>query len=401
MIPKEVSSVDESDLQDLARRGVAEGRQLEFKRSLPGKSDEDVREFLRDVTSFANAGGGDLIFGVDERVDDCGSTVAGGVVGVSGDDSDKVRLRLENIMRDGIKPSLIGVRIQVVPLANGNTAFVLRIPQSWVGPHVVDCKGIWRFYSRNSAGKYQIDVSELRDAFARSDRTAQRLQQVRYERLAAIAADDTYAEQPKLVLHLQPVSAASERAHVDLEDAREVSERLVIPQVQKVNVEGISVRYAFEGLEVTYYRRSNGYVLLFRDGTLEAVDTSFFRRIMDRTGEPLVEHHFEMRLLYSIHRYLDVLADLGIVGPVSVSLALFGVRGRRLEVVRGEGPSAYVDFEGEPIGRDDLILPSAIISDVGNAACEALQSAVDMIWNAAGVSRSPLRLDTFDTRPRN
>jgi len=39
---------------------------LDYKRDVPGESDQDKKEFLADISSFANATGGDLIYGVDE-----------------------------------------------------------------------------------------------------------------------------------------------------------------------------------------------------------------------------------------------------------------------------------------------------------------------------------------------
>ena len=47
-------------------RGLkAEGRTLDYKRTLPGSTDEEKREFLADVSSFANAAGGDIVYGID------------------------------------------------------------------------------------------------------------------------------------------------------------------------------------------------------------------------------------------------------------------------------------------------------------------------------------------------
>lgn len=46
---------------------VSEGRTIDYKRELPGNSDGDKKEFLADVSSFANTSGGDLILGVDEN----------------------------------------------------------------------------------------------------------------------------------------------------------------------------------------------------------------------------------------------------------------------------------------------------------------------------------------------
>jgi predicted HTH transcriptional regulator len=59
--------IDETILQTLVSNKVAEGKKIEYKQALPGNSDSEKKEFLADVSSFANAIGGDLIFGVEEE----------------------------------------------------------------------------------------------------------------------------------------------------------------------------------------------------------------------------------------------------------------------------------------------------------------------------------------------
>ncbi len=57
--------IDESHLQALIENGYGERQTVEYKRELASGSDADKREFLADGSSFANAGGGDLIFGIE------------------------------------------------------------------------------------------------------------------------------------------------------------------------------------------------------------------------------------------------------------------------------------------------------------------------------------------------
>ena len=66
MIPKPINNVAAADIDDLVRNKVPETRTIEYKRELPGSTDSDKREFLADVSSFANTAGGDLLFGVAE-----------------------------------------------------------------------------------------------------------------------------------------------------------------------------------------------------------------------------------------------------------------------------------------------------------------------------------------------
>src|SRR5690606_9209701 len=63
---KPIDALTEADLRELVD-GVSEGRTLDYKVKLPErKSRDETKEFLADVTGFANADGGHLLFGVDE-----------------------------------------------------------------------------------------------------------------------------------------------------------------------------------------------------------------------------------------------------------------------------------------------------------------------------------------------
>jgi len=49
---------------------------------------------------------------------------------------------------------------------------LVRIPQSFASPHMVKFQNTSRFFCRNSAGKYQLDVQEIRNAFLATDSTS-------------------------------------------------------------------------------------------------------------------------------------------------------------------------------------------------------------------------------------
>src|SRR5947209_3490588 len=157
---KHMEDVEEADLQGLVSGGVSEGRLIEYKLALPGGGDNDKKEFLADVSSFANTSGGDIVYGMREH-----QGAAAELVGIPARDWDAERLRLEEIIRNGIAPRIPGLTIKVVPLESSGAALVIRIPRSFAKPHMVIFKGSSRFFSRNTSGKYQLDVAELRAAF--------------------------------------------------------------------------------------------------------------------------------------------------------------------------------------------------------------------------------------------
>ena len=137
----------------------SESKYIEYKRSLPGKTDDAKREFLCDASSFANTEGGYLVFGIEEA--NGRATRLTGLPGINPDDE---ILRLEQMLRDGVRPPLT-VETAAVLLDGGSVAIVMRISKSWNPPHQVTFQKAARFYASASNEKYQLDVDELRSVF--------------------------------------------------------------------------------------------------------------------------------------------------------------------------------------------------------------------------------------------
>ena len=177
LFDKPFGDLDEAHLARLVADGEAESKTIDFKRDLVGQSDGDKKEFLYDVSSFANTIGGDLVFGMDER-----QGVATELVGLDGLNADIEIQRLLQIARDGIRPPIAGLNARAIQLANGRTALVVRIPRSWNPPHQVTYQKAFRFYARDTNTKYHIEVDELRSAFTGSTAIADRLRSYRTAR---------------------------------------------------------------------------------------------------------------------------------------------------------------------------------------------------------------------------
>lgn len=64
MFNKEIKYITYKDINDLLYlRNEREGQKLDYKRDFH----KEGKEFAKDVTAFANAGGGYIIFGIDEK----------------------------------------------------------------------------------------------------------------------------------------------------------------------------------------------------------------------------------------------------------------------------------------------------------------------------------------------
>ncbi len=116
---KPLHEITENDLQRLIDDQVVENRQLEYKRELPGTRNEDKKQFVRDVVSFANSAGGHIIYGIAES--NGGPTQ---FTPISEDEIDEAKLRLENIIRTSIEPTIQGLKIDSVKLATGRALII-------------------------------------------------------------------------------------------------------------------------------------------------------------------------------------------------------------------------------------------------------------------------------------
>src|SRR5438270_6119671 len=188
VLNKPLEAIEENDLQALVDNQVAERKTIEYKESLPGNADGDKKEFLADVSSFANASGGDLIFGIREQ-----SGVPIELSGLDLSDVDAEILRLESCIQTGITPRLFRI-VETHPVAlpsKQRCAIIIRIRKSWTAPHMVTFKNDSKFFSRDSRGKHQLDVSELRSAFLLPETAAERIRNFRAERISNVIAGET------------------------------------------------------------------------------------------------------------------------------------------------------------------------------------------------------------------
>lgn len=301
-------------------------------------------------------------------------------------DSDAEILRLENIIRDGISPRIQGVSISPpvdVP-SKGNIAFVIRIPKSWSSPHMVSFKGSSKFYSRNSAGKFPLDVDEIRSAFLFSETVAERIRDFRADRLSKIIAGETPVEViggAQAVLHLVPIGGFRPGTNLDLEallrdSAIELYKRFHPYQFGHK-------RRNFDGLLVCGVPKDNvaeWYLQLFRNGCVEYIES-----IGSTSGEKHITHEFfEENFIVTFPRILSIQQFIGVELPIFIMLSLLGVKGYTILLNR---PGRFGN-DAQYIDRDQLIIPEHVLEAWECDAARTLKPLFDVVWNAAGWSGS-------------
>jgi hypothetical protein len=382
VIQKSLGTIAAADIQGLVADRTPEGRTIEFKRDLPGTRDSDRKEFLADVSSFVNALGGDLIFGVDEQG---GVAVAADGLNVSNIDAEV--LRLDEMIRSGISPRIVGCHTQVVPGLAKGPAVVVRIPRGWNGPHAISFQQDFRFYSRSTNGKFRMDATDVRDAVLAAGSIEQRIRSFRSERVARIVADETpvpLTGTKRIAIHLVPFAAFSSRPAVDLLNIAERSE-LMQPfyadggwSAPTFNIDGL---YTSAGAGNT---ENYSYLQIDRAGRIEAAESWMIPSIDPaRYPDSIPSERFPSELFAAVTRALRLYELLDVPSPYAVMVSILGAKGvvLALDVFRFRSPL-------RPLDRDALFLPEVIINDRPVDVPAVLHPLLDALWQSLGLKTS-------------
>lgn len=376
MIPKPLDKIEANDILALVTNGEEERRTMDFKRDVLGNAEKDKHELRADVTSFANTGGGDLIFGVDE---------AGGrataVLGLSDIDADAEIRRITSIIQANVDPRVPGFEARDILIPGKGPVIVVRVPKSWRGPHLVKINDTFRMFGRNSKGKYIFDMSEIRSAFAVSEQLPERVRRWRDDRLAKIVGDEApvpLTSGARLVVHVVPLAAFSSGREVSVETIRRSGDRF-----QPLWIGGGDSRINIDGLLRFANYRSNppgmiSYCQVFRSGIVEGVTTNI---VMERGSGPIIPSlDLAQKTVESIGQYRGGLVNCDILPPYLVLAALVGAKGARL----GVHHSLQHAWEHHPVDRDIVVLPEVLIESRESDLYTDLRPVFDGAWNACG-----------------
>lgn len=377
LILKSLTSILLEDLQRLLDNKVPEGRTLEYKREPPGNSDAEKIKFLRAVSAMANTEGGDLIYGIEE---DAGIPAC--IIGIPTAIVDHIKLRFEQLLQTNVEPRIPSVQIRSIQIDAETCVLVVRAHRSWLKPHRVAVGNHVHFYARNSAQTYQMDVSQLREAFLLSDQQADRVRTFVVDRLLRLEQKKTPVRLEtgaKPVIHLIPVSALARHMPQQLDVSR--LERTSFPLFEqqmsrshKPNLDGFVVYDTPRG-------ESQCYTQVFRNGIIEAVVS-----LGPLNGEKiLVGSWLEKRILDVLDRSILQLTNRGLDTPFIVSLSFVDVDGYQLDKDERTGRRDPLKY---PEGV--LVLPDVLIEDAsGIGDGRAMRPVFDAMWNAFEYDGSP------------
>ena len=365
MIDKPLENIEFSDLEELRDNAVAESRTIEYKRELPGEKDLDKKEFLADVSAFANTLGGDLLYGIVQKKK--GGAPAS-IDGVEIADTDAAKQKYESMIATGIQPK-IRVDLHTIAVAKGKAVLLIRVAKSWLSPHRVVFGGHDKFYARNSSGKYPLDTQQLRDAFNLSQTAVERMKEFRADRISEISAGHKLPEDlagAKAILHFIPAEFFNSGFGIDVKSMN-------IRDVK--SLAGATVN--FDGIISFNAIRSPSYLQVFRNGIVESVFSLCYRpQEKDMAGMV-----FARNLRWFFSDSLGFAKSNDIHPPAFVCLSFVGVKGCSLHMRNYPWP--------EPIDRDVLLIPEALLESYDIKPKKILLPMCNIFCNAGGINEMP------------
>lgn len=393
-LPSRILDTTQADIERLVAAATSEGPHLDFKRDFPTRWDNETKvKVLADVTAFANAGGGDVIYGVDEDSEARATAIVPQVL----PSADEEVRRLLDVVLNQTEPRVPAVQVQAVPVTVTGVSghvFVMRVPQSWAGPHRNRINQ--HFHVREGLRNRTLDVPEVRSLFIRAESQAQRMKDFRTGRLGKVVSRETpcaVAQGPALVVHVIPTQAALGLVQID--PVPYSRRQRTLPMIGDSSAGSLSLN--LDGALGTILSSGGfkaGYTQQFRQGFFEAL---WVLRPLDKSPQPVLpDVYFERHVIRFVEQVRRELDSQGLSTEVAVFVSLLGAG----NAVYAGGSDFGMGYSSSAFDRRDVVLPDVLVpADV--SVGRGLRLVFDLMGQAAGRDGSTNYTEQGEWKDRN
>ena len=208
---KEIIDCSLTDIQVIIDNpDYAENEYLDYKKAFSidavdkDKKQQEQVEFRNDVCAFANANGGYLIFGVDEK-----KGIPTEIIGINikNNNKDLFERDVRNYLQS-IKPRIPFYRIRFIDMPDEKYIVIMLIQHDFFAPyiHLADQKN-YKVYKRAGNEKAVMDYQEIKMMFTQSVSLEKEMEQGRAERVNYFLSqedDQEYTYSKFFMMHIFP-----------------------------------------------------------------------------------------------------------------------------------------------------------------------------------------------------
>ncbi len=378
--PDKFEIINQEFFESLIQNGIEENLHLDYKE----KVDLNNAEIAKDISSFANKDGGNIIYGIKEFNQK--------PTKITPIQEKGVRERIDQIALNGIDPSL-NIRIKPVDVdVDGvkGQIFVISIPKKY--PRIHQAKKRKKYYQRTEFTTSAMSNSEIELAFNLAHESNEKFKKFRDDRIFKIKKNRTYIllqNSSKIIILLIPMSSADPSINLNLEPY--ISDPY---KIDPINCSlGRFVKRNINGLLCTCGQTKKNiisYVQVYRNGIIESVDNDLIKPtlIEDQEFEILYLDYIEREIITAVQNYVNVLKDLNVGLPIQISLFIVNVKGYYIDLTRFKKLLFLRLSKSSLIEREDITLPDVIIDTYDVNVEKILKPGFDIVWNACGQKES-------------
>jgi predicted HTH transcriptional regulator len=163
---KFVANITRDDIRELVQTRAPEDILVDFKQIVfhprHKKPNEEIDDLLADVAAFANAFGGHIVVGIEDRDDRAWQLRPIPIV-----EARKIATKLKALAIQYLKPPVIP--LEIVPFSMSDQAdewiVIIRIPEGQAKPHMSSFSKQTKFVIRDGHAKRHLSADEIREAF--------------------------------------------------------------------------------------------------------------------------------------------------------------------------------------------------------------------------------------------
>ncbi|MBG60324.1 MAG: hypothetical protein CMJ16_07690 [Peredibacter sp.] len=375
------NNFNEDLIQKINNGEIEEDRCWDFKVTHYDVSNRDGKKnFMRDITGFANANGGTIVIGVSDD---------GELEGVQIENFDSLKLQLGNIIRSNSDAPVTNVEFRLLETDAGSF-YAICIPKGKYRPHSIKMSGnnSREFVIRQDASNHQMSMHEIKDLFLSQPNEEQindRINEWLNLRLKVLLENGTIYNTDNdkfLYITLIPEGVVFDGV---LQSVSEIQATLRTSYISPpYTPNGWTPTPTADGVISVVKKEDTGRVLSFsntlKNGVFEFYDPAIIEwydsHYTRQIHQAIDEHIFEQ-----IDKVKSYIQTAGLNSLFNIKVGLIGLNGYKLYQ---DSPGITV-MNAPGITTDKLILSSSI--DVSGDYKKQMKGAFDHLWNACGHRR--------------